>query len=104
MRTDTLLAAVRPLASDTDSIPRDSVVALLYKSPNAVHYAPQMVDVLSPLDDATTGFRYAGWWPASVAYVAGSRRSHLFGFPLECIKDREDRRRIMAEAIDTIMK
>ena len=104
VRTDTLLAAIRPLASDTDSIPRDSVVALLYKSPNAVHYAPQMVDVLSPLDDATTGYRYAGWWPASVAYVAGSRRSHLFGFPLECIKDREDRRRIMAETIDMIMK
>ena len=31
-----------------------------------------MVDVLTPLDDATTGYRYAGWWPASVAHVAGA--------------------------------
>ena len=104
VKTDTLLAAIRPLASDTDSVARDSVVALLYKSPNAVHYAPTKVDVLTPLDGATTGYRYTGWWSASVAYVAGNRRSHIFGFPLECIKDSEDRRRIMAEAIDMMMK
>lgn len=104
VKTDTLLAAIRPLASDTDSIAQDSVVALLYKSPNAVHYAPTKVDVLTPLDGATTGYRYTGWWSASVAYVAGNRRSHIFGFPLECIKDSEDRRRIMAEAIDMMMK
>ncbi|KDR53750.1 golvesin C-terminal-like domain-containing protein [Hoylesella loescheii] len=104
VKTDTLLAAIRPLASDTDSIARDSVVALLYKSPNAIHYAPTKVDVLTPLDGATTGYRYTGWWSASVAYVAGNRRSHIFGFPIECIKDSEDRRRIMAEAIDMMMK
>ena len=104
VKTDTLLAAIRPLASDTDSVARDSVVALLYKSPNAIHYAPTEVDVLTPLDGATTGYRYSGWWSASVAYVAGNRRSHIFGFPLECIKDSEDRRRIMAEAIDMMMK
>lgn len=104
VKTDTLLAAIRPLTSDTDSVARDSVVALLYKSPNAVHYAPTKVDVLTPLDGATTGYRYAGWWSASVAYMAGNRRSHIFGFPLECIKDSEDRRRIMAEAIDMMMK
>ena len=104
VKTDTLLAAIRPLTSDTDSVARDSVVALLYKSPNAVHYAPTKVDVLTPLDGATTGYRYTGWWSASVAYVAGNRRSHIFGFPLECIKDSEDRRRIMAEAIDMMMK
>ena len=104
VKTDTLLAAIRPLASDTDSVARDSVVALLYKSPNAVHYAPTKVDVLTPLDGSTTGYRYTGWWSASVAYVAGNRRSHIFGFPLECIKDSEDRRRIMAEAIDMMMK
>jgi len=104
VKTDTLLAAIRPLANDTDSIARDSVVALLYKSPNAIHYAPTKVDVLTPLDGATTGYRYTGWWSASVAYVAGNRRSHIFGFPLECIKDSEDRRRIMAEAIDMMMK
>lgn len=103
-RTDTLLAAIRPLTSDTDSVPRDSIVAFLYKSPNDVHYAPTKVDILAPLDNATTSFRYAGWWPASVLYVAGNRRSHLFGFPLECIESREDRRRIMAEAINTMMK
>jgi len=104
VKSDTLLAAIRPLANDTDSVARDSVVALLYKSPNAVHYAPTKVDVLTPLDGATTGYRYTGWWSASVAYVAGNRRSHIFGFPLECIKDSEDRRRIMAEAIDMMMK
>ena len=104
VKTDTLLAAIRPLANDTDSIARDSVVALLYKSPNAIHYAPTKVDVLTPLDGATTGYRYTGWRSASVAYVAGNRRSHIFGFPLECIKDSEDRRRIMAEAIDMMMK
>ena len=104
VKTDTLLAAIRPLVSDTDSVARDSVVALLYKSPNAVHYAPTKVDVLTPLDGATTGYRYTGWWSASVAYVAGNRRSHIFGFPLECIKYSEDRRRIMAEAIDMMMK
>ncbi|WP_304059723.1 hypothetical protein [Hoylesella loescheii] len=104
VKTDTLLVAIRPLTSDTDSIARDSVVALLYKSPNAVHYAPTKVDVLTPLDGATTGYRYTGWWSASVAYVAGNRRSHIFGFPLECIKDSEDRRRIMSEAIDMMMK
>ena len=104
VKTDTLLAAIRPLANDTDSVARDSVVALLYKSPNAVHYAPTKVDVLTPLDGATTGYRYTGWWSASVAYVAGNRRSHIFGFPLECIKDSEDRRRIMAEVIDMMMK
>ena len=104
VKTDTLLVAIRPLTSDTDSIARDSVVALLYKSPNAVHYAPTKVDVLTPLDGATTGYRYTGWWSASVAYVAGNRRSHIFGFPIECIKDSEDRRRIMAEAIDMMMK
>lgn len=104
VKTDTLLAAIRPLANDTDSVARDSVVALLYKSPNAVHYAPTKVDVLTPLDGATTGYRYSGWWSASVAYVAGNRRSHIFGFPLECIKDSEDRRRIMAKAIDMMMK
>ena len=104
VKTDTLLAAIRPLTSDTDSVARDSVVALLYKSPNAVHYAPTKVDVLTPLDGATTGYRYTGWWSASVAYVAGNRRSHIFGFPIECIKDSEDRRRIMAEAIDMMMK
>ena len=104
VKTDTLLAAIRPLASDTDSVARDSVVALLYKSPNAVHYTPTKVDVLTPLDGATTGYRYTGWWSASVAYVAGNRRSHIFGFPLECIKNSEDRRRIMAEAIDMMMK
>ena len=104
VKTDTLLAAIRPLANDTDSVARDSVVALLYKSPNAVHYAPTKVDVLTPLEGATTGYRYTGWWSASVAYVAGNRRSHIFGFPLECIKDSEDRRRIMAEAIDMMMK
>ena len=104
VKADTLLAAIRPLANDTDSVARDSVVALLYKSPNAVHYAPTKVDVLTPLDGATTGYRYTGWWSASVAYVAGNRRSHIFGFPLECIKDSEDRRRIMAEAIDMMMK
>ncbi|RKW59476.1 MAG: hypothetical protein D8H98_08845 [Prevotella sp.] len=104
VKTDTLLVAIRPLTSDTDSVARDSVVALLYKSPNAVHYAPTKVDVLTPLDGATTGYRYTGWWSASVAYVAGNRRSHIFGFPLECIKDSEDRRRIMAEAIDMMMK
>jgi len=104
VKTDTLLAAIRPLANDTDSIARDSVVALLYKSPNAIHYAPTKVDVLTPLDGATTGYRYTSWWSASVAYVAGNRRSHIFGFPIECIKDSEDRRRIMAEAIDMMMK
>ena len=104
VKTDTLLVAIRPLTSDTDSIARDSVVALLYKSPNAVHYAPTKLDVLTPLDGATTGYRYTGWWSASVAYVAGNRRSHIFGFPLECIKDSEDRRRIMAEVIDMMMK
>ena len=104
VKTDTLLVAIRPLTSDTDSVARDSVVALLYKSPNAVHYAPTKVDVLTPLDGATTGYRYTGWWSASVAYVAGNRRSHIFGFPLECIKDSEDRRRIMSEAIDMMMK
>ena len=104
VKTDTLLAAIRPLTSDTDSVARDSVVALLYKSPNAVHYAPTKVDVLTPLDGATTGYRYTGWWSASVAYVAGNRRSHIFGFPLECIKDSKDRRRIMAEVIDMMMK
>ena len=104
VKTDTLLVAIRPLTSDTDSIARDSVVALLYKSPNAVHYAPTKLDVLTPLDGATTGYRYTGWWSASVAYVAGNRRSHIFGFPIECIKDSEDRRRIMAEAIDMMMK
>ena len=104
VKADTLLAAIRPLTNDTDSVARDSVVALLYKSPNAVHYAPTKVDVLTPLDGATTGYRYTGWWSASVAYVAGNRRSHIFGFPIECIKDSEDRRRIMAEAIDMMMK
>ena len=104
VKTDTLLVAIRPLTSDTDSIARDSVVALLYKLPNAVHYAPTKVDVLTPLDGATTGYRYTGWWSASVAYVAGNRRSHIFGFPIECIKDSEDRRRIMAEAINMMMK
>ena len=104
VKTDTLLAAIRPLANDTDSIARDSVVALLYKSANAIHYAPTKVDVLTPLDGATTGYRYTSWWSASVAYVAGNRRSHIFGFPIECIKDSEDRRRIMAEAIDMMMK
>lgn len=103
IKTDTLLANLRPLVSDTVSITRDSIVALLYKSPNAVHYAPTMVDVLTPLGNAITGYRYPGWGAASVVYIDDKQKTHIFGFPLECIKDQADRRRIMAETINTLM-
>ena len=103
IKTDTLLANIRPLVSDTVSITRDSIVALLYKSPNAMHYAPTMVDVLTPLGNAITGYRYPGWGAASVVYIDDKQKTHIFGFPLECIKDQADRRRIMAETINTLM-
>lgn len=74
---------------------------LIYRQPNAQHYASIAPDALVPTSNkAFTAFVYGGGQSAGVAYRGKNYRTLCMGFPFECIRDAK----VRAEAMEAILK
>jgi hypothetical protein len=62
---------------------------------NEEHYAATSVDILQPVGNAYTAMQYANGHSAAVAYKGGDYATFVMGFPLECIRDEQQRASIM---------
>ena len=92
-----------------DSIAGDTVIGLatefvVYRKPNAKHYAATSTDVLRPLGNAFCVMQYEGGRSAATAYDGPDYKTFVMGFPFECIVDPRQRSRIMAGILDFLTK
>lgn len=94
------------------SAPTDSIcsvqgldnTATIYSRPNEQNYWLSYTDVIEGVGGAFNAMVYtAGNHSAAVAYPGPGYRVIAFGFPLECITDRETRRSIMNISIDFLL-
>ena len=89
----------------------------VYRHINANHYASVASDILMPSDSTNSiqggeaaaardsrQWTYATGQPASAFYDDGKNRVYALGFPFECIKGQETRRRVMADIMNRIMR
>lgn len=107
-------------SGDTLCFATDSVE--VFRHVNECHYASVSSDILLPAPSALSpapsahmtsveaavngplAFRYADGQPASCFYNDGKKRIYTLGFPFECIKSQDTRRRVMTDIIKTILK
>ena len=93
----------------------------VYRHINANHYASVASDILMPSDSTNSiqggiqggeaaaardsrQWTYATGQPASAFYDDGKNRVYALGFPFECIKGQEARRRVMADIMNRIVR
>lgn len=62
---------------------------------NEEHYAATSVDILQPVGKAYTAMQYANGNSAAVAYKGNDYATFVMGFPLECIRDAQQRTSIL---------
>ena len=85
----------------TDYVNGLNLQFLIYRQPNAQHYAAIAPDALLPTTNkAFTAFAYGGGQSAGVAYQGKTYRTLSMGFPFECIRDAE----VRAKAMKAILK
>lgn len=90
-------------ADSTDYVNGLNTQFLIYRKPNAAHYAAQAPDVLLPADgQAFTAFAYGGGQSAGTAYAGRNYRVIAMGFPFECIRE-EAVRKVAMKAILTFL-
>ncbi len=83
-------------ADSTDFVNGLNLQFLIYRRPCALHYAAQAPDALQPSDaTAFNAFAYGGGQGAGVAYPGKDYRTVTMGFPFECIRDADVRRKAM---------
>lgn len=88
----------------------DSVVTGLgtnfdvYRNLNEEHYGAHSPDIILPTGSAFSIMKYADNSSAAVAYKGYDYRSVVMGFPFECIKANNDRRRIMHGLISFLLQ
>ena len=74
----------------------------LYASPNEQRYSTRRISVLLPTADAFCTAT-AGGIPLAVAHQGSNHRTLTYGFPLECIRETETRRAIMAASLRYVL-
>lgn len=85
----------------TDYVNGLNMQFLVYRQPNAHHYATIAPDALLPTSSkAFTAFAYGGGQSAGVAYKGKNYRTLSMGFPFECIRDSK----VQAQAMRAILK
>ena len=89
----------------TDYVNGLNLQFLIYRQPNAEHYAAIAPDALLPTSNkAFTAFAYGGGQSAGVAYQGKSYRTLSMGFPFECIRDAEVRAKAMKAMLKFLTK
>ena len=80
----------------TDYVNGLNLQFLIYREPNAQHYAAIAPDAIMPTSTkAFTAFAYGGGQGAGVAYKGRNYRTLSMGFPFECIRDADVRNKAM---------
>ena len=76
----------------------------VYRNLNEEHYGAYSPDIILPTGSAFSIMKYADNSSAAVAYKGYDYRSVVMGFPFECIKANNDRRRIMHGLISFLLQ
>lgn len=80
----------------TDYVNGLNLQFLIYRKPNATHYAAIAPDAILPTSNkAFTAFAYGGGQGAGVAYQGKNYRTLSMAFPFECIRDKDVRHKAM---------
>lgn len=89
----------------TDYVNGLNLQFLVYRKPNAVHYAAVAPDALMPTTSkAFTAFAYGGGQSAGVAYRGKTYRTLSMGFPFECIQSEDVRNQAMKAILKFLTK
>lgn len=81
------------------------MAAQLFSQPNEQHYWVRSTDVLVPEDDAFCAMVYdQNRFSAAVASSSQTHKVMTFGFPIECIVDANQRRNIIASALQFLLQ
>ncbi|MBO4984980.1 MAG: xanthan lyase [Bacteroides sp.] len=94
MTSDTLNVTIQGLG-DSYTLPR---------RPNPVQYAVSIPDCILPAGTAFTSLTYAEGTGAAIAYKGNDYRTFVLAFPLEAVQSETGRTRIMASAIQFLLK
>lgn len=85
----------------TDTVGGLNLKFEIYRETCREHYAAQSPDALWPCgDNAFSAFAYGGGQSAGVAYKGKNYRTVAMGFPFECVKSPEIRKRAMSALLD----
>lgn len=76
----------------------------IYDSVNEHHYAAPCTDILNPLGGARKLMTYQGGHCAATVYDGDTWRSIVMGFPFECIRSTNERKMLMKDMIDYLMR
>lgn len=92
-------------ADSTDYVNGLNLQFLIYRQPNARHYAAIAPDVIHPVGNkAFTAFAYGGGQSAGVAYQGKTYRTLSIGFPFECIRDEQVRHKAMKAILSFLIR
>ena len=76
----------------------------IYNEPNEEHYSVRRLSVFQPMSDAFCSVIDGSATHAlAVAYQGANYRTLTYGFPLECIREADTRRAIMAASLRFIL-
>ena len=75
-----------------------------YRHLNEHHYAAQQPDILQATGEAIIPMAYSDGYSAAVAYSGPDYRTFTMGFPLECIKDEQQRVSAMHAILTYLIK